>query len=122
MWLANPCQVIALQHIEFGRMMLANHEAQLQSRRLGGGELASQASEAFLLHSTRIICGLAACHSDRHEALTGAAVAISMCGKFVRSAGERAAMMSILDKLKNEFIWNVGHAMGELSNAAADAI
>jgi hypothetical protein len=116
-WLANPCQVMAFQHIEFGRMVLASHEARLQNRRLGGGELASQASEALFLHSMRTICGLAACHSDRHEALTGAAVAISMCGKYVRSAGERAVLMSILDKLRNDFLWNITHAVDALSNA-----
>jgi hypothetical protein len=120
LWLANPCHVMALQHIEFGRMMLASHEAQLQNRRLGSGELASQASKALLLHSTRTICGLAACHPHRHEALTSAAVAISMCGKYVRSTGERAAMMSILDKLRNDFAWNVSHAVNALVNGAGD--
>ncbi|CAN9343597.1 unnamed protein product [Alternaria alternata] len=121
LWLANPCQVMALQHIEFGRMMLANHEAQLQNRRLGGGELASQASEALFLHSMRTICGLAACHSDRHEALTAAAVAISMCGKYVRNAGERSALMSILHKLRTDFAWNISHAVNALNDGAGDA-
>ncbi|CAN9291673.1 unnamed protein product [Alternaria alternata] len=121
LWLANPCQVMALQHIEFGRMMLANHEAQLQNRRLGGGELASQASEALFLHSMRTICGLAACHSDRHEALTAAAVAISMCGKYVRDAGERSALMSILHKLRTDFAWNISHAVNALNGGAGDA-
>tara|TARA_R110002003_G_scaffold391_14_gene19515 strand:- start:15522 stop:16388 length:867 start_codon:yes stop_codon:yes gene_type:complete len=120
LWLANPCHVMALQHIEFGRMMLASHEAQLQNRRLGSGELASQASKALLLQSTRTICGLAACHPHRHEALTSAAVAISMCGKYVCSTGERAAMMSILDKLRNDFAWNVSHAVNALVNGAGD--
>jgi hypothetical protein len=118
LWMANPCQVMALQHIEFGRMMLASYEARLQNRRLGGGELASQASEALFLHSMRTICGLAACHPDRHEALTGAAVAISMCGKYIRSAGERTAMMSILDKLRNNFVWNVSDAENALAENA----
>jgi hypothetical protein len=118
LWMANPCQVMALQHIEFGRMMLASYEAQLLNRRLGGGKLASQASEALVLHSMRTICGLAACHLDRHEALTGAIVAISMCGKYIRSAGERAAMMSILDKLKNDFVWYVGDAENVLAENA----
>ncbi|CAN9297427.1 unnamed protein product [Alternaria alternata] len=121
LWLANPCQVMALQHIEFGRMMLANHEAQLQNRRLGGDELASQASEALFLHSMRTICGLAACHSDRHEALTAAAVAISMCGKYVRDAGERSALMSILHKLRTDFAWNISHAVNALNGGAGDA-
>ena len=119
-WLANPCQVMALQHIEFGRMILASHEAQLQKQRLGGGKIASQASEALLLHSMRTICGLAACHSGRHEALTSAAVAISMCGKYVHSPGEQAALMPILDKLRDDFAWDVSHSVNALMNGGKE--
>jgi hypothetical protein len=114
MWLANPCQVMALQHIEFGRIILAAHEASLQSMRLGGGEIASQASDALFLHSTRVICGLTACHAHQHEALTAAAVAISMCGRYVHDPGERSAMMDIIDRLRSEFVWDVSRAVDAL--------
>lgn len=114
MWLANPCQVMALQHIEFGRIVLARHEASLQNMRLGGGDFASQATQALCLHSTRIACGLAACHPHRHELLTAAAVAISMCGQYVHDAGERAAMMDVLEMLRSDYVWNVSQAVDAL--------
>lgn len=113
-WLANPCQVMALQHIEFGRIILAKSEAYLLTNRLGDDEIAWQASEALYLHSARVICGLTVCHAHRHEALTAAAVAISMCGKYVYDAGERAAMMGIIDRLRSEFVWDVSQAVEAL--------
>lgn len=114
MCLVNPCQVMALQHIEFGHIILARHEASLQRMRLGGGEIASQASKALFLRSLRVVCGLTACHASRHEALTAAAVAISMCGKYVHDAGERAAMMDIIDRLRSEFGWDVSKTVEAL--------
>lgn len=113
-WQANPCQVMALQHIEFGRIVLARYEASLQKMRLGGDEFASQASEALFRNSTRIICGLTVCHRQRHEALTAAAVAVSMCGRYFHDAGERAAMMEIIDTLKNDYAWDVSQAVDAL--------
>ncbi|KAM5347334.1 hypothetical protein ACJ41O_010339 [Fusarium nematophilum] len=114
-WLASQCQIMALQHVELARIVLAVHDSKLQ---LGiGGRAAHQALEELLRESTRRICGLAMSHQRCQEGMVTAAVGISMCGEYFRDPGEQAAIVELMGVLEREHAWPTSLVLGALKEA-----
>lgn len=103
-WMANQCQVMALQHIEMARVVLAVHDSRLQ--RIGiGASAAQKALGERLRESTRRICGLALCDQRFQAAMVAAGVGVSMCGEYFHDVGEQAAVVELMTTLEREHAW-----------------
>lgn len=74
---------------------MAAYECKLQSI-LCGSDLVSQAADTFYRKSMRRMCGVDLSHTDIVEVMTTAAIAISVCGKFVSDADERDAIIGLI--------------------------
>lgn len=103
-WLSNECQVMGLQHIEFGRIVLAAHKSSFQRIGIGAGVL-HRAQENIFRESTRTICGLALSNSTSQPAMVAAGLAITMCGEYFTDAGEQAAILDLLETLSKDHAW-----------------
>ncbi|KAK7421598.1 hypothetical protein QQX98_002065 [Neonectria punicea] len=100
-WLVNQSQVMALQHVELARIVLAVHDSKLQ--RIGiGATAAYQALEDVLRQSTRRICALGLGDKKFQAAMVTAGVGISMCGEYFHDAGEQAAIIDLMSTLESE--------------------
>ncbi|KAF5003075.1 hypothetical protein FDECE_10356 [Fusarium decemcellulare] len=114
-WLASQCQIMALQHVELARIVLAVHDSKLQ---LGiGGRAAHQALEELLRESTRRICGLAMSHQHSQEGMVTAAVGISMCGEYFHDPREQAAIVELMSILEREHAWPTNTVLKALREA-----
>ncbi|OAP61252.1 hypothetical protein AYL99_03453 [Fonsecaea erecta] len=103
-WHMNDCQVLALQHFELARILLAVYDPNLQ--RLGLGSSSSMTSlEAQLRRSTMRLCGLALANINDQPGMVTAAVGVSMCGEYIRDAGEQSAVEGFLSTLEREHAW-----------------
>ncbi|KPM39738.1 hypothetical protein AK830_g6843 [Neonectria ditissima] len=112
-WLANQCQIMALQHVELARIVLAVHDSKLQ--RIGiGATAAYQALEEVLRQSTRRICALALYDQKFQASMVTAGVGISMCGEYFRDAGEQAAIIDLMSTLESEHAWPTSTAVSAL--------
>ncbi|KAH7136747.1 hypothetical protein B0J13DRAFT_677587 [Dactylonectria estremocensis] len=115
-WLANQTQVMALQHVELARIVLAVHDLKLQ--RIGiGASAAYQALEEVLRQSTRRICALGLSDLKFQAALVTAGVGVSMCGEYFHDPGEQAAIIDVMTTLENEHAWPTSAAVGALQTA-----
>ncbi|KAI1014607.1 hypothetical protein LB503_004097 [Fusarium chuoi] len=95
-WITSPCQMLALQHIELARIVLAVHDTKIQ---LGiGGRAAHKALEELMREATRRVCGLAMSQKWCQEGMVTAAVGLSMCGEYFQDSGEQAAIMELVTK------------------------
>ncbi|KAG4288636.1 hypothetical protein FPRO06_03458 [Fusarium proliferatum] len=93
-WITSPCQMLALQHIELARIVLAAHDTKIQ---LGiGGRAAHKALEGLMREATRRVCGLAMSQKWCQEGMVTAAVGLSMCGEYFQDPGEQAAIMELV--------------------------
>ncbi|EXJ72394.1 uncharacterized protein A1O5_04898 [Cladophialophora psammophila CBS 110553] len=112
-WHMNDCQVLALQHFELARMVLAAYDPDLQ--RIGLGASSSILTlEAQLRRSTMRLCGLALANLNDQPGMVTAAVGISMCGEYIRDPGEQGAIKGFLNTLEREHAWptqSVRHAL-----------
>ncbi|KAI8675625.1 Zn(2)-C6 fungal-type domain-containing protein [Fusarium keratoplasticum] len=114
-WLASQCQVMAQQHVELARIVLAVHDSKLQ---LGiGGRAAHKALEKLLRDSTRKICGLAMSNQQYQEAMVTSAVGISMCGEYFRNPREQAAIVELMSILERKHAWPTNTVLGSLQEA-----
>ncbi|KIW27410.1 uncharacterized protein PV07_07148 [Cladophialophora immunda] len=103
-WHMNDCQVLALQHFELARILLAAYNPNLQ--RIGLGSSSSITTlEAQLRRSTMRLCGLALANLNDQPGMVTAAVGISMCGEYIRDAGEQSAIEGFLSTLEREHAW-----------------
>ncbi|KAF5249670.1 hypothetical protein FANTH_4978 [Fusarium anthophilum] len=90
-WISSPCQMLALQHIELARIVLAVHDTKIQ---LGiGGRAAPKALEELMREATRRVCGLATSQKWRQEGMVTAAVGLSMCGEYFQDPGELVTLL-----------------------------
>ncbi|KAJ3560159.1 hypothetical protein NPX13_g9402 [Xylaria arbuscula] len=109
-WQGYDHKVIGMQHLEFGRMVLAAHDR----RTLGlGAAAATRAMEEQLRQSTRIICGLALSHRIQ-PAMTGASTAISLCGECFHDPREQAAIGDLMATIEREYAWSTSSVMDSL--------
>ncbi|KAI0426455.1 hypothetical protein F5Y09DRAFT_318818 [Xylaria sp. FL1042] len=112
-WQANDSKVIGMQHIEFGRIVMAVHDRHT----LGlGAAAAARAMEAQLRKSTRTICGLALSHRIQ-PAMTGACIAISLCGEYFHDPGEQDAIADLMGVIEREYAWSTSSVMDSLKRA-----
>lgn len=103
-WHTHGCQVLALQHLEFGRIALVAHNPNVQ--RIGFGARAGQrAQEKAFIESTRTICGLAVSNPTSQPAMVSAAVSIAMSGEYFKHPGEQHAILKLLETLQQEHAW-----------------
>ncbi|KAL6406879.1 ARCA protein [Ilyonectria robusta] len=115
-WLANHSQVMALQHVELARIVLAVHDSKLQ--RIGiGASAAYQALEEVLMQSTRRICALGMGDLKFQATMVTAGVGISMCGEYFHDAGEQAAIINVLTTLESQHAWPTSTAVDALQTA-----
>jgi hypothetical protein len=115
-WHMNECQVLALQHFELTRMLLAAFDPTLQ--RIGLGASSSGiALEAQLRRSTMRLCSLALADVKWQPGMVTAAVGISMCGEYIRDAGEQSAIEGFLNTLEREHAWPTQSVMRALREA-----
>ncbi|KAF5966535.1 ARCA-like protein [Fusarium bulbicola] len=102
-WITSPCQMLALQHIELARIVLAVHDTKIQ---LGiGGRAAHKALEELMRDSTRRVCGLAMSQKWCQEGMVTAAVGLSMCGEYFQDPGEQAAIKELVTLLERDHAW-----------------
>ncbi|KAF5576923.1 major facilitator superfamily transporter [Fusarium pseudocircinatum] len=102
-WITSPCQMLALQHIELARIVLAVHDTKIQ---LGiGGRAAHNALEELMREATRRVCGLAMSQKWCQEGMVTAAVGLSMCGEYFQDPGEQAAIMELVTLLERDHAW-----------------
>lgn len=115
-WYTNECQLVALQHLEFGKIALVAHDPTLQ--RIGFGARAGQrAQERAFLESTRTICGLAVSNPKSQPAMVSAAVSLAMSGEYFKDPGEQGAILKLLGTLQQEYAWPVANLSETLRTA-----
>ncbi|KAK7442823.1 hypothetical protein Landi51_09371 [Colletotrichum acutatum] len=115
-WHANDCQVLALQHIELMRIVLAVHGA--KNQRLGiGAQAANQVLEETLRDSTRKICGLAISNRKDQPSMVTAGVGVSLCGEYFRDEGEQKAVVGFMDMLETMHAWPTSSVVDALRTA-----
>ncbi|KAF0318364.1 MFS monosaccharide transporter [Colletotrichum asianum] len=115
-WRANDCQVLALQHIELTRIMLAVHS--VKNQRLGiGAQAANQAFEELLRDATRKICGLALPNHRDQPAMVTAGVGISLCGEYFHDEGEQQAIVGFMANLESLHAWPTSSVVDALRTA-----
>ncbi|KAF4822289.1 hypothetical protein CGCTS75_v010698 [Colletotrichum tropicale] len=115
-WHANDCQVLALQHIELTRIMLAVHS--VKNQRLGiGAQAANQAFEELLRDATRKICGLALSNHRDQPAMVTAGVGISLCGEYFHNEGEQQAIVGFMANLESLHAWPTSSVVDALRTA-----
>ncbi|TEA18806.1 hypothetical protein C8034_v011962 [Colletotrichum sidae] len=116
MWHANDCQVLALQHVELTRIVLAVHGA--KKRRLGiGAHAAGLALEELLRGATRKICGLALSNHQDQPTMVTAGVGISLCGEYFDDPGERQAIVDFMADLERLHAWPTSSVVDALRSA-----
>ncbi|KAF5697332.1 ARCA-like protein [Fusarium globosum] len=111
-WITSPCQMLALQHIELARIVLAAHDTKIQ---LGiGGRAAHKALEELMREATRRVCGLAMSQKWCQEGMVTAAVGLSMCGEYFQHPGEQAAIMKLVTLLERDHAWPTSTLLNNL--------
>ncbi|KAI1054499.1 hypothetical protein LB506_010703 [Fusarium annulatum] len=111
-WITSPCQMLALQHIELARIVLAAHDTKIQ---LGiGGRAAHKALEGLMREATRRVCGLAMSQKWCQEGMVTAAVGLSMCGEYFQDPGEQAAIMELVTLLERDHAWPTSTLLSKL--------
>lgn len=114
-WITSPCQMLALQHIELARIVLAVHDTKIQ---LGiGGRAAHKALEELMREATRRVCGLAMSQKWCQEGMVTAAVGLSMCGEYFQDPGEQAAIMELVTLLERDHAWPTSTLLNKLWDA-----
>ncbi|KAI1288665.1 hypothetical protein F5Y03DRAFT_379522 [Xylaria venustula] len=112
-WQTNDTKLIAMQHMEFGRIVMAVHDHSIIGL---GAAAAARAMEAQLRNSTRILCGLALSHRIQ-PAMTGACTAISLCGEYFHDPREQDAIAELMATMQREYAWSTSFVMESLRKA-----
>lgn len=103
-WLHNDAQVIGMQHIELGRMLLAVYNPRRQRVGIGSSAM-NKAIEYQLRRSILRLCGLALANKGLQAGMTGAAVGISIGGEYFQDPEEQEALIDFLNILDEEHAW-----------------
>ena len=103
-WQLNDAHVLAMQHLELGRMLLTVYNPRRQ--RVGIGSSASNlAIEHQLRESIKTLCGLALADKHFQAGMTTAAIGISIGGEFFDKVEEQRAIVQFLQTLEEEHAW-----------------
>lgn len=115
-WHINSCQVMAEQHIELARILLAVSNPKIS--RIGlGTSFANASLEAELRSIARRLVGLGISNPKMPPALVTSAVGISMCGGYFRDPREQEALVDVLVCLEVEHAWPTETTIGALRKA-----
>jgi len=115
-WQLNDAHVVAMQHLELGRMLLAAYNPQRQ--RVGLSFSASNvAIECQLRESVKILCGLALADKQFQAGMVIAALGISIGGEFFDKPQERRAIVEFLNTLEAEHAWPTKSILRALQDA-----
>lgn len=115
-WHMNDCQVIGLQHIELGRMLLAVYNPRFQ--RVGiGANVHKLNLESLLRRSTVKLCGLAISKKQFQAAMVTAAVGISLFGEYFHDDGEQKAIIDFMETLEYLHAWPTETVVSALKEA-----
>ena len=117
-WLMNDSQVVAEQHMELGRILLAVSNPGMQRLGAGAGAL-NRGLEAELRAITRRVIGLGLGNRAGPPALVTSAVGISICGEYFDDPGEREALVRFLVDLEFEYAWPTSAIVAALRSAWA---
>ncbi|KAL4899597.1 hypothetical protein BDW74DRAFT_188983 [Aspergillus multicolor] len=118
-WYTNACQVVAAQHVELGRILLAVSDPTRISR-LGIGTISrNQALSDELQNFTRRVCGLALSNKRCASAMITAMVAIAVCGEYFTDPGEQDALLNLLRTLEYDYAWPTESTVAALRAAWA---
>lgn len=103
-WQLNDAHIIAMQHLELGRMLLAVYNPQRQ--RVGIGSSASNvAIEHQVCESIKVLCGLALADKQFQAGMTTAAIGVSIGGEFFDQVQEQRAVVQFLETVEEEHAW-----------------
>lgn len=115
-WHINSCQVMAEQHIELARILLAVSNPTIS--RIGLGASSANATlEAELRSITRRLVGLGVSNLKMPPALVTSAVGISMCGEYFTNPKEQEAFVDVLVGLEVEHSWPTEATIAALRRA-----
>ncbi|KAK6823050.1 hypothetical protein RU639_005811 [Aspergillus parasiticus] len=117
-WLMNDSQVVAEQHMELARILLAVSNPGMQRLGAGAGAL-NRGLEAELRAITRRVIGLGLGNRAGPPALVTSAVGISICGEYFDDPGEREALVRFLVELEFEYAWPTSAIVAALRSAWA---
>ncbi|GMG04210.1 unnamed protein product [Aspergillus oryzae] len=117
-WLMNDSQVVAEQHMELARILLAVSNPGMQRLGAGAGAL-NRGLEAELRAITRRVIGLGLGNRAGPPALVTSAVGISICGEYFDDPGEREALVRFLVDLEFEYAWPTSAIVAALRSAWA---
>lgn len=115
-WLHNDAQIIGMQHLEVGRMLLSVYNPRRQ--RVGIGSRAmDKAIEHQLRQSILRICGMALPNKSFQGGMTGAAIGIAIGGEYFHDPGEQEAIIEFLNILDEEHAWPTKPVVDALQEA-----
>jgi hypothetical protein len=103
-WQPNNAHIVAMQHLELGRMLLAVYNPQRQRVGVRAG-ISNLVIENQLRESIKVLCGLALANKHFQAGMTTAAIGISIGGEFFKDAHERQAIVRFLSILEEEHAW-----------------
>lgn len=103
-WQLNDAHIIAMQHLELGRMLLAVYNPRRQ--RFGIRSSASNSTiKNQLRESIKVLCGLALADKCFLGGMSTAAVGISIGGELFDKIQEQQAIIDFLGILEEEHAW-----------------
>lgn len=115
-WHINYCQVMAEQHFDLARILLAISNPTIS--RIGLGASSTNALlETELLSITRRLVGLGVSNSTMQPALVTSAVGISMCGEYFTDPMEQKALLDVLVSLEMKHAWPTDATITALKRA-----
>ncbi|KAF7587195.1 hypothetical protein BBP40_007557 [Aspergillus hancockii] len=115
-WHMNDSQVVAEQHMELARILLAVSDPGIQRLGAGAGAV-NRGLEAELRAITRRVIGLGMSNRAGPPALVTSAVGISICGEYFEDVGEQEAVVRFLEELEVEHAWPTSGIVGGLTRA-----
>lgn len=115
-WHFNDAHMIAMQHLELGRMLLKVYNPRRQ--RVGIGSIAAnKAIEQSLRDSVMYLCGLALANTKFQGGMTTAAIGISLGGEYFRNSEEQNAILYFLNLLEEVHAWPTQSSVSALHEA-----
>jgi hypothetical protein len=112
----NGCQVLGLQAIELGRMLLAAYNPRRQLSGLGA-RAATRAVEATMRQSVLQMCGLTSSNAAYQCTKVTATLGVSLGGEAFYDPREQEALLEFVRSVREEHVWPVQACMDALQKA-----
>ena len=115
-WQTSDAHILAMQHLELGRMLLAVYDPRRQ--RVGiGSTAANRALEHQLRDSILYLCGLGLANKHFQAGMCTGAIGISVGGECLHRVEEREAIVDFLRILEEEHAWPTKSVVAALRDA-----